>query len=74
MVTPTMSSKLVMSKFGRGQLHSGSKSGPLVTKRKQMLAIMLSEKRNEDENGGLYQGGDDQPSPVKRSKPTRRKA
>ena len=69
-----MPSKLVMSKFGRGQLHSGSKSGPLVKNRKQAIAIMLSEKKNEDEHGGSYFGGDDQPSPAKRSKPTRRKA
>jgi len=68
-----MPSSLVPKKFKAGQLHSGSKSGPLVTKRKQMVAIMLSEKRNEDENGGTYQGGDDQPTP-KRTKPTRRKA
>jgi hypothetical protein len=43
-----------MPKFGRGQLHSGSKSGPLVKNRKQAIAIMLSEKRNEDEHGGEY--------------------
>ena len=68
-----MPSRLVMKKFARGALHSGSKSGPVITNRKQAIAVMLSEKRNEDENGGLYQGGDDQPTP-KRSKPTRRKA
>jgi hypothetical protein len=69
-----MPSRLVPAKFKSGTLHSGSKHGPLVTNRKQMVAIMLSEKRNEDEHGGSYRAGDDQPSPVKRSKPTRRKA
>jgi len=68
-----MPSKLVMKKFARGALHSGSKSGPVITSRKQAIAVMLSEKQNEDERGGSYQGGDDQPTPVKRTKPTRRK-
>ena len=35
----------VMPKFGKGQLHSGSKKGPKVTDKKQAVAIMLSEKR-----------------------------
>ncbi len=35
----------VMSKWSRGKLHSGSKTGPHVTSRKQAIAIMLSEKR-----------------------------
>lgn len=35
----------VMGKFKRGQLHSGSKSGPKVKSRGQAIAIMLSEKR-----------------------------
>ena len=35
----------VMGKFKRGELHSGSKSGPKVKNRKQAIAIMLSEKR-----------------------------
>lgn len=35
----------VMGKFKRGQLRSGSKSGPKVKNRKQAIAIMLSEKR-----------------------------
>jgi hypothetical protein len=63
-----------MSKFKRGALHSGSKSGPVITSRKQAVAVMLSEKRNEDQNGGVYQGGDDELTPRKRSRPTRRKA
>jgi hypothetical protein len=35
----------VMKKYGKGDLHSGSKSGPKVTSRAQAVAIMLSEKR-----------------------------
>lgn len=32
-----------MHKFGQGTLHSGSKSGPVVTSRPQAIAIGLSE-------------------------------
>lgn len=32
-----------MRKFGEGTLHSGSKKGPVVTSRKQAIAISLSE-------------------------------
>ena len=35
----------VLSKFGKGQLHSGSKTGKKVTNPKQAVAIMYSEKR-----------------------------
>jgi len=63
-----MPSREVLAKFGRGQLHSGSKSGPVVKNRKQAIAIFLSEKQNEDEHGGEYR------EPAKRSRPTRRKA
>lgn len=35
----------VMPKFGRGELHSGSKSGKKVTNPKQAVAIMMSERR-----------------------------
>lgn len=35
----------VMKEFGSGQLHSGSKSGPVVTNRKQAIAIGLSEQK-----------------------------
>lgn len=35
----------VMHKWGKGDLHSGSKSGPKVKNQKQAVAIMLSEKR-----------------------------
>jgi ATP-dependent Clp protease adapter protein ClpS len=34
-----------MHKFKHGELHSGSKKGPLVKNRQQAIAIMLSEKR-----------------------------
>lgn len=35
----------VMSEFKAGELHSGSKSGPVVKDRKQAVAIALSEAR-----------------------------
>jgi hypothetical protein len=35
--------KQELKKFKSGTLHSGSKSGPVVTNRKQALAIALSE-------------------------------
>lgn len=35
----------VMHEFAHGELHSGSKTGPLVKKRKQAIAIGLSESR-----------------------------
>lgn len=49
-----MPSKEVMHKFKSGQLRSGSKTGKKVTNRKQAIAIMLSEKRNEGQHGGTY--------------------
>ena len=49
-----MPSKNVMPKFKKGQLHSGSKTGKKVTNPKQAVAIMLSEKRKEAANGGVY--------------------
>ena len=33
----------VMSEFKGGMLHSGSKHGPMVTNRKQAIAIAMSE-------------------------------
>jgi hypothetical protein len=33
----------VMGEFKRGQLHSGSKTGPKVKSRKQAVAIAMSE-------------------------------
>ena len=35
----------VMGEFKRGTLRSGSKKGPKVTKKKQAIAIALSEAR-----------------------------
>jgi hypothetical protein len=35
----------VMHEFKHGKLHSGSKKGPKVKKRKQAIAIAMSEKR-----------------------------
>lgn len=46
-----MPSSEVLGKFKRGRLHSGSKSGPLVKSKAQAVAIMLSERRNEQEYG-----------------------
>ena len=37
--------KDVMHKFKAGQLHSGSAKGPVVKKRKQAIAIALSESK-----------------------------
>ena len=37
----------VMGEFKRGQLHSGSKTGPKVKSRKQAVAIALSEARKK---------------------------
>jgi len=33
----------VMGEYGKGELHSGSKEGPVVKSRKQAIAIALSE-------------------------------
>lgn len=35
----------VMREYAHGKLHSGSKKGPEVTKRKQAVAIAMSEAR-----------------------------
>lgn len=37
--------KKVMKEFEHGSLHSGSKQGPVVSNRKQAIAIALSEAR-----------------------------
>lgn len=42
----------VMHKFKHGELHSGDKKGPKVKNRKQAIAIMLSEKKNNTHNVG----------------------
>jgi hypothetical protein len=38
----------VMGEYKEGKLHSGSKSGPVVTSKKQAVAIALSEQRAKD--------------------------
>jgi uncharacterized protein DUF6496 len=35
--------KKTMDEFAKGQLHAGSKTGPVVTNPKQAVAIALSE-------------------------------
>lgn len=37
----------VMHEFKEGELHSGSKHGPIVTSRKQALRIALEEQRRK---------------------------
>jgi Family of unknown function (DUF6496) len=37
----------VMHEFGEGELHSGSKKGPVVTNQKQAVAIAISESRKK---------------------------
>jgi len=39
--------KVVMREFKEGELHSGSKNGPIVTNPKQALAISLSEAKRK---------------------------
>lgn len=41
----------VMHEFKHNTLHSGSKSGPKVTNRKQAIAIALSEQRKANKGG-----------------------
>jgi hypothetical protein len=38
----------VMREYKSGSLHSGSKKGPVVTSKKQAVAIGLSEQRKAD--------------------------
>ena len=52
-----MPSSEVLPKFKTKKLRSGSSSGPIVKNRKQAIAIMLSEKRNENKHGGVYKEG-----------------
>lgn len=46
-VTGKRKVKKVLEEYKRGQLHSGSKNGPIVTNRKQALAIALAESRKK---------------------------
>ena len=52
-----MPSSEVLDKFKHDKLHSGGPGGPKVKNRQQAIAIMLSEKRKEDANGGEYPEG-----------------
>ena len=45
----------VMHKWGKGDLHSGSKHGPVVKSQKQAEAIMLSEQRAAQGGKSEYQ-------------------
>lgn len=47
----------VLHKYKAGRLHSGSKRGPVVRKRKQAIAIMLSEKRAAQHGKTEYSAG-----------------
>lgn len=49
----------VPAKFSSGQLHSGSKKGPIVKNPKQMTAILLSEKRKAQGGNKEYQSKKD---------------
>ena len=40
----------VLHEYKEGELHSGSKKGPMVKNRKQAVAIALSEARKAGEN------------------------
>jgi hypothetical protein len=44
--------KTVMHEFGKGELHSGSQTGPKVTSRKQAEAIAISEARRKGLKAG----------------------
>jgi hypothetical protein len=49
-----MPSSAVFDKFKSGKLHSGGPNGPVVTNRKQAIAIKISEQKKEKANGGVY--------------------
>lgn len=44
----------VMKEYKAGELHSGSKSGPAVTSRKQAIAIAMSEAGMAKKNKKKY--------------------
>ncbi len=60
-----MPSKDVMHKWKAGKLHSGSKHGPIVTSRKQAIAIAASERDNEAAHGGEYVSSGERHNPLK---------
>lgn len=55
----------VMGKFGKGDLHSGSKKGPKVTSKAQALAIMISEKGKAEGGKEEYQPKGKSEGPLK---------
>ena len=57
----------VMSKYKRGTLHSGSKSGPIVKSRSQAIRIMLEEKRAAE--GGKKEYASKKSSPFSKLRP-----
>lgn len=57
-----MPSSEVMGKWKKGTLKSGG-SGKPVASQKQAVAIMLSEKRNEEKHGGTYVSGSERQRP-----------
>ena len=59
-----MPSSEVFKKFKNGELHSGSKTGPVVKSRAQELAIFESEKKIEAAHGGTYVSGGERHNPV----------
>ena len=54
-----------MGKWKSNTLHSGGPDGPKVKSQKQAVAIMLSEKRNEQAHGGHYKEGHHAPKKSK---------
>jgi hypothetical protein len=61
-------SENVMRKWKEHRLHSGSKSGALVTDQGQAIAIMLSERRDEDRRKKKRKRRDDRYSQLTRRK------
>ena len=49
--------KKTMEEYKAGALHSGSKKGPLVTSRRQAIAIGLSEARKAGQRVPAPRGG-----------------
>jgi hypothetical protein len=49
----------VMSKFGKGKLHSGGPGGPVVKNQEQAVAIMMSEKKKAKGGKKEYQSKKD---------------
>ena len=48
--------KKVMHEFKHGELHSGSKHGPMVMDRKQAVAIAMSESGMSKKKRGKHRG------------------